>query len=146
MSLSLNPDVWGPHFWFTLHTIAFTYPQTPNDVTKKKYYEFIQNLPLFIPDEEMGNDFAAYLDKYPVTPYLDTRRSFMKWMHFIHNQINIKIGKEPLDYDDALKDYYDYYRPKEEIVEEKMKYKKQLIFIGFGVFLITLLFILYKQI
>ena len=27
-----------------------------------------------------------YLDQYPVTPYLDSRESFIKWMYFIHNQ------------------------------------------------------------
>ena len=32
----LNPKVWGPHYWFVLHTIANTYPLSPNDVTKKK--------------------------------------------------------------------------------------------------------------
>ena len=89
----LNPKVWGPHYWFVLHTIANTYPLAPNDVTKKKYYDFIQNLPLLLPIEEIGNSFAKYLDKYPVTPYLDSRPSFMKWMHFIHNKINVSIGE-----------------------------------------------------
>ena len=27
--------VWGPHYWFVLHTIALRYPKNPNDVTKK---------------------------------------------------------------------------------------------------------------
>ena len=31
--------VWGPHYWFVLHTIALRYPKNPNDVTKKKYYD-----------------------------------------------------------------------------------------------------------
>ena len=35
----LDPTIWGPHYWFFLHTIAMTYPIRPNDVTKKKYYE-----------------------------------------------------------------------------------------------------------
>ena len=85
--MTLHPSVWGPHYWFTLHTIAIAYPQYPNEVTKKKYYDFIQNLPLFIPIENIGNTFSKMLDKYPVTPYLDSRDSFMKWVHFIHNKI-----------------------------------------------------------
>ena len=87
----LNPKAWGPHYWFVLHTIANTYPLAPNDVTKKKYYDFIQNLPLLLPIEEIGNSFAKYLDKYPVTPYLDSRPSFIKWMHFIHNKCNTHL-------------------------------------------------------
>ena len=46
---ALDPTVWGPHYWFFLHTIAMAYPIRPNDVTKKKHYELIQNMPLFIP-------------------------------------------------------------------------------------------------
>ena len=70
--------VWGPHYWFVLHTIALRYPKNPNDVTKKKYYDFISNLPLFIPDTKMGDEFAELLDKYPVTPYLDNNNTFSK--------------------------------------------------------------------
>ena len=43
----LDPKIWGPHYWFFLHTIAVTYPHNPNSVTKKKYYDLIQNLHIF---------------------------------------------------------------------------------------------------
>ena len=58
--------VWGPHYWFVLHTIALRYPKNPNDVTKKKYYDFISNLPLFIPDTKMGDEFAELLKSVDV--------------------------------------------------------------------------------
>ena len=32
----LDPKIWGPHYWFFLHTIAMSYPLRPNAVTKKK--------------------------------------------------------------------------------------------------------------
>ena len=38
-----NPEVWGPYYWFFLHTVAHTYPRMPNSVTKRKYYDLIQN-------------------------------------------------------------------------------------------------------
>lgn len=43
----LNPEVWGPQYWFVLYSIAVSYPMNVNTVTKRKYYDFIQNLPLF---------------------------------------------------------------------------------------------------
>ena len=58
----LDSNVWGPHYWFVLLTIAISYPKYPNDVTKKKYYELIQNFPLFIPIPSMGNHFSDLLD------------------------------------------------------------------------------------
>ena len=97
-----DPSVWGPHYWFFLHTIAESYPLHPTEVTKKKYYNLIQNLPIFIPIDEIGNYFSQLLDKYPVTPYLDNRDSFVRWMHFIHNKINIRLGKQELSLPRAL--------------------------------------------
>ena len=92
--MKYNSEVWGPHYWFFLHTIADSYPNVPNDVTKRKYYDFIQNIPMFIPNSDIANNFSQMLDKYPVTPYLDNKDSFKKWMHFIHNKINVLIGKD----------------------------------------------------
>ena len=116
--MKLNPEVWGPKYWFVLHTIALTYPLRPTSIVKKKYYEFIKNLHLFLPDEEIGAQFSNFLDKYPVTPYLDSRESFMKWVHFIHNRINVSLGKKTMNYDDSLKEYFKQYRKNEDIEAE----------------------------
>ena len=126
--MSLNPDVWGPHYWFVLHTIAITYPVYPNDVTKKKYYDFIHNLPLFLPIKEIGNGFSKILDKYPVTPYLDSQASFVKWVHFIHNKINVALDKNEMTMDEAMVKYYELYKPKavKEIEERKRREKHNI--------------------
>ena len=42
--MALDPKVWGPHYWFFLHTIALTYPILPNEVMRKKYYNFIHQI------------------------------------------------------------------------------------------------------
>jgi hypothetical protein len=141
----LDAKVWGPHFWFTLHTIAITYPNNPNDVVKKKYYDFIQNLPLFIPTSKMGNAFSEYLDEFPVTPYLDSRMSIMKWVHFIHNKINAKLGKDELDFFNSLDAYYDHYKPKEENINAFVKHRHKIIFGSVAVSMLILLAYLYKK-
>ena len=101
--------VWGPPFWFILHSMAMTYPVYPNDITKRKYYDFVQNIPLFLPNEEMGNRFADMLDKYPVSPYLDNRASFWRWTVFIHNKINVQLGKMEMEMEEASRIYFDKY-------------------------------------
>ena len=105
----LNPKVWGPHYWFVLHTIALTYPVNPNETIKKKYYDFIQNLPLFIPIENMGNFLSKLLDTYPVTPYLDSREEFIKWMYFIHNRVNKELDYKQISLSESLEQYYNNY-------------------------------------
>ena len=57
---------------------------------------------MFIPIEDIGNTFSQLLDKYPVTPYLDSRESFMKWVHFIHNKINVALDQPELTMEEAL--------------------------------------------
>jgi len=126
--MSLNPEIWGPHYWFVLHTIALTYPLKPNDISKKKYYDFIQNLPLFIPITNIGNTFSQFIDKYPVTPYLDSRESMVKWVHFIHNKINIYLGKDEITYHNAMKLYYDNYNIKKIKIKDERKKKHKFIF------------------
>ena len=110
----LDPKIWGPHYWFFLHTMAMTYPHHPNAVTKKKYYEFIQNLPLFLPVEEISTEFSKLIDSYPVTSYLDNRDSFVRWMHFIHNKINKKLEKPQISLNEFFLKYYDAYKTPDE--------------------------------
>jgi hypothetical protein len=134
--MALDPTIWGPHYWFVLHTIALSYPLTPNTTTKKKYYDFIQNIPLFLPVPEIGNSFSTFLDKYPVTPYLDSRESFTKWMHFIHNKINIALGHPEVTMDEAMSAYYQHYKPK-EVVSNEYRIRREKV--AFGCFIVALL-------
>ena len=86
--MKLDSKVWIEQFKFIMITISMYYPKNPNEVTKKKYYDFIQNIPLFFPEKPLGDLFIKILDDFPVTPYLDSRLSFMKWVNFINNKIN----------------------------------------------------------
>ena len=142
--MTLDQKVWGPHYWFVLHTIALKYPLNPNSTVKKKYYDFIQNLPLFIPIEDFGNLFSSFLDKYPVTPYLDSRESFVKWMHFIHNKMNIYLGVPTLTSTEAMTAYYEHYKPKAVKSREVMIGREKLIFFGILVVLISIIVFLNK--
>ena len=139
----LNPDIWGKNYWFFLYTVALCYPLNPNDVTKKKYYDFIHNFPLFIPITDMGNNFSQFLDRYPVTPYLDSRESFIKWIHFIHNKINVFLGKPEMSYYEAMNNYYENYKLKDVKKKEERKNKHKYIFASVVMLMVALIIFLY---
>ena len=143
--MTLDPKIWGPHYWFVLHTIALNYPVHPNDTSKKKYYDFIQNLPLFIPIPDMANSFSRLLDDFPVTPYLDSRESFIKWMHFIHNKINLSIGIPEKSLEETLHTYYESYKKPEMVLKEKLMKREKYIYVGVVVSLIILSIVIYKK-
>ena len=141
----MNPEIWGPHYWFVLHTISMNYPLNPTQVTKKKYYDFIQNLPLFLPDRKIGDHLLGLLDQYPITPYLDSRESFIKWMHFLHNKINNFLDKPYMKFDDFIENYHKNYRPSQEIQEEHFKHTEKLIYLGILVFITAFIVYFYKK-
>jgi hypothetical protein len=136
--MTLNPEIWGPHYWFFLHTIALTYPSYPNAITKKKYYNFIQDLPLFIPDAKIAKEFSHLLDKYPVTPYLDSRPSFNKWMHFIHNKINFVLNKPQMNILDSTNKYKENYKMPDLVQFESKKWKQKLVYVSIIVVLLII--------
>jgi hypothetical protein len=135
-SVYLDPRVWGPHYWFFLHTVAITYPNYPNSVTKKKYYEFIQNLPLFLPVDEISKNFSKLIDEYPITPYLDNRDSFMRWMHFIHNKINEQLEKPKISFQDYLYQYYHKYKKNSEKVAKYYKLLHKIVYFSIIIIII----------
>jgi hypothetical protein len=141
----LEPKVWGPHYWFFIHTVAMTYPNRPNAVTKKKYYELIQNLPLFIPVEHMAGEFSKLLDKYPVTPYLDNRESLIRWTHFIHNKINQKLEKPLITLNEFYIKYYEEYKSQNTKMDEYYKLRSKFIFVGMLTTIVGSIYYLYDK-
>lgn len=142
--MKFDSSVWGPHYWFFLHTVAESYPITPNAVTKRKYYDLIQNMPLFIPQSEMGDKFSEFLDKYPVTPYLDNRDSFVRWVHFVHNKFNVFLGKEEMSLPNALEKYRNEYQPKPIYLSEKIKTRKHIIYASLICILFFFILVFYE--
>ena len=139
--MKFDPAIWGPHYWFFLHTIAQIYPESPNKATKRKYYDLIQNMPIFLPIGTMGNRFSELINKYPVTPYLDTRESLVRWIHFIHNKINVSIGKEEITLLESIDRYFEHYRAAPIIMMEKLRIKKYHIYISLSLISLLLIYI-----
>ena len=126
--MKLRYEIWLPKLKFTLQTIAINYPESPNEVTIRKYYNLIQNLPVFFPEEPLGKNLEELLDEFPVTPYMNSKSSFMKWIHFLFNKINNKIGETNVSFYDNLEGYYQHYKPKEIINKQHIKFKKHVMY------------------
>jgi hypothetical protein len=120
--------------------VAESYPMHPNEVTRRKYYDLITNMPLFIPDSKIGDDFSKMLDRYPVKPYLDNRDSFVRWMHFMHNKYNVLLGKQELSLPISLEKYRAEYKPKPIIFSERINMRKHYIH---AILILVLLFLIY---
>lgn len=138
--MDYDAEIWGPHYWFFLNTVAMIYPDQPNAIVKKKYYSLFQNLPLFIPNSKISNSFNDMLNLYPVNNYLNSKNSLLKWIHFIHNKINVKLNKKPITYLEFIDNYNNIYVKKEDGIVEKMKNNKKFIV---SLIFIIILFMIY---
>jgi len=143
--MGLDSSVWGPHYWFFLHTVAMCYPHRPNTITKKKYYDFVHNIPMLIPIENMASYFSKLLDEYPVTPYLDSRDAFIRWMHFIHNKINEKLEKPKISLEKFYALYYEAYKPKDVKMQEIYKIRGKIIYVSIILIIIFVIYYFYNK-
>jgi hypothetical protein len=141
----LDPKVWGPHYWFFLHTISITYPHHPNAVTKKKYYDLIQNFHIFLPIENIATQFSELLEQYPITPYLDNRESFVRWTWFIHNKINEKLEKPKISMEEFYTKYYENYKPNDEKYRDFYKLRSKLIYFAIVLLILGLIYFCYNK-
>jgi hypothetical protein len=143
---TLDIDIWLPNVWFFLRTVAHTYPNEPNATTKRKYYDFIQNLPLFLPDDGFSNRFVALLDSFPVSPYLDNRDSFFVWIHIMENRVNQILGKPAKTHFEHMDSYYRYYEPKTIVIANKFHIQKKYIYTAIILGLTAFIFTQYRNI
>ena len=81
----------------------------------------------------MGTYFIKLLDEFPVTPYLSSRMSFMKWVHFMNNKLNKAIEEPEINFYESLEKYYDEYKPKE--LKEQQIYKERKKYVQFAIVL-----------
>ena len=134
----MDPTIWGPSYWFFLHTVAFNYPKNPTTIQKKIHYRLIHNFHEFLPNKTIAGIFVKMLEKYPITPYLDTQKDFIQWMHFIHNQINIRLNKPTITLEEHYMQFHEAYEPPQSRLHRffKEKYKVLLmmmflLFVGY---------------
>jgi hypothetical protein len=105
----MDPNIWGPHAWFFLHTIAINYPENPTNEIIKKYKRFISSFVEIIPCNTCKKGIKKIMFKKPLTiKILKNRELFVGWINDIHNQVNKKLGKKTFTLEESI----EYYRKK----------------------------------
>ena len=124
------PEIWGPHFWYILHIISFSYPETPSEYDKRSFYDFFRSLGDILPCEDCKKHYKQHFHAYPVQPHLDNRSNLVKWVIQMHNFVNARNGKPVLTVEEVLKIYENlqpvspFYRiDMESFYEQRKKYK-----------------------
>lgn len=89
----MDPNIWGPHLWFFLHSMSFAYAKNKNKPTlAEKYhmYQFLESLKYVLPCSCKDN-YAKHFDSCP--PTLNTRKELFEWLVDLHNKVNKQTNK-----------------------------------------------------
>lgn len=105
----MNPLVWGPPFWFVMHTVSLNYPVHPTYANRRTHYDFFYIIRNILPCEMCRQHYRALLKQFPIEPFLDNRDSLISWVILIHNQVNLRLGKSAMTKEDVLQKYHSAY-------------------------------------
>jgi hypothetical protein len=98
-------------------------------------------MPLFIPDSDIGDRFSNLLDKYPVSPYLGSRESFVRWVHFIHNKVNVLLGKDEMSLLESIDVYFAQYKPRPFVLSTTLGIPKYYLYAAIILMCIILIYL-----
>jgi hypothetical protein len=93
------------HYWFVAQTIAHTYPIQASANIQRVYYNFFHNILLFVPNDPQVMKFHPYIERYPITPYLNGRKGLIEWTYFIYNRIRIDLDLLPIPTNELIEQY-----------------------------------------
>ena len=101
----MNPLVWGPPFWFVMHTVSLNYPLRPTYAQRRTHYDFFYNIRNILPCEMCRQHYRTLLKRFPIEPFLDNRDTLISWVVLIHNQVNVQLGKPTMSREVAMQKY-----------------------------------------
>jgi hypothetical protein len=98
--LNIDPTVWGPHIWATIHTLAL---RADADHEISPYNNFLNSLTFLLPCNACKDDYSKYINSngFPMTGQA------FEWSVNFHNYVNNKLGKKVnLSVDEARSQWF----------------------------------------
>lgn len=128
---NLNPKIWGKDCWNTIYYIAFSYPSNPSDNDKQTYRFFYLYLFKVLPCESCREHCNDIIIQYPLNDFvLSSRDNLLKWLLNINNNVNRRLNKKDISFNELIDKYSIYYDAGTHDVDtfnDKKKYFKTLL-------------------
>jgi len=108
----LITKIWGPHMWVSLHSTAYDYPLKPTPKDKIKFKQFFELVGDILPCYHCRDSYKDFIS-CGITKLddnvMENRESLTKWLYYIHEAVNKKLGVDyGVSYDDVTKRYESY--------------------------------------
>ena len=148
----MDSKIWGPYFWFTLHTITLGYPNNPNYINKRNYNDFFLSLQNVLPCKLCQQHYKQHLIENPISAHLDNKESLVKWCFDLHNKVNISLNKPIFTYEQFIEKYRQIYSPtiiekiiNKDHIDKYRKYKNGTLIFGIVTLFLTIYFFYNKR-
>jgi len=139
--MSLNPKVWGPHAWFIMYSVAFTYPNNPTNSDMDNVRNFYLSFGKVLPCMNCREHFAQNLIKYPLNnTVLNSPENLINWVINFNNEVNKITGnKKIITYDNIIKHYNKEYSEEPQINKRLYNDIVMLLLLPISIILIILI-------
>jgi hypothetical protein len=98
---SSGPACWGPMQWLAMHQIARGYPrQAPTDAQQVAWTSYVSALADLLPCPVCADHWRAIILRGVPTA---SRFDVLKWTIDVHNEVNARLHKPTLSYEQAVK-------------------------------------------
>jgi len=103
--MTLDPKIWGPHYWATLHFISSTYDNNPNESIKSTMKTFIQTIPVFLPCKDCQDHAFKFIKESNLDKVISNRKELFLFFFNFHNFVNQRLNKPLFSLENALSKY-----------------------------------------
>ena len=107
-----SPPVFGPGVWLSMHVLAI---DSVNDIAIDFFMEWVRKMVYRLPCSNCVKHATSYVSYHPMEPYRKyvdlngVRNGMFFWSWLFHNDVNKRLGKPIISYEDAYKLYLPKY-------------------------------------
>jgi hypothetical protein len=99
------PEIFGPVVWWSVHTMAATYPESASPERTDSCAQFVRGLPGMLPCSACGAHLSEELRSVDVESACGGGRALSLMWCDVHNRVNRRLGKPLMNCADAQSEY-----------------------------------------
>ena len=92
-----KPNVFGPRYWWVLHTSAANFEDTPIDAAREACKKFVSGVPTMLPCSTCGQHLEHEIAKRDIHKACSSGENLSVFWCDVHNSVNSRLGKPLYD-------------------------------------------------
>lgn len=102
-----DPEKWGPHLWYYLHTVAANFPTNPTEQEVHDMKLWLKTLSTTIPCKKCSFHYKNFIDNYEnfLEDICKNKKKLFEFLVDCHNEVNKRNNKPELSYKEARELY-----------------------------------------